>query len=221
METSCITTTGRMFWGESWEVCVFHQGGGTPPPMRVNSTGDPRGVSLSLSPSASLSSSSSSVFISSPPSLASWRSSGCSALLRERVLWLRSPLTSPPLPLPLLPLLPLLLLPLSPRTCRDCCVGARVWPLGRSPPDRKLSIRATMARACSSDAPLPPNGVGVSSLTMTPCRSSPLAPPPTLVRLAVEGGLRRSWGLPPISCIRPRTKGVRSCSGGAPLSPSW
>ena len=29
-------------------------------------------------------------------------------------------------------------------------------------------------------------------------------------------GLCRSWGLPPISCIRPRTKGVCSCSGDAP-----
>ena len=42
-----------------------------------------------------------------------------------------------------------------------------------------------------------------------------LSPPPRFV-LRWVGGLLRSWGLPPISCIRPRTKGVCACSVGAP-----
>ena len=36
--------------------------------------------------------------------------------------------------------------------------------------------QATMARACSSGVPLPPNGVGVPSLTMVPPWPSPLTP---------------------------------------------
>ena len=72
-----------------------------------------------------------------------------------------------------------------------------------------------MDRACSSGAPLPPNWEGApSSYPWPPLLLSPALPP--LLRLAVGGGLLRSWGFPLISCIRPLTKGVCACSGGAP-----
>ena len=50
----------------------------------------------------------------------------------------------------------------------------------------------------------------------------PLLPPPLCFVLRWGRGVRRSWGFPPISCISPRTKGMRACSGGAPPSlSSW
>ena len=65
----------------------------------------------------------------------------------------------------------------------------------------------------------PPNEEGKpSSLPAPPLFLYP--PPPPLLRLAMGGVLLKSWGFPPIYCIRPRTKGVCACSGGALPSPS-
>ena len=80
-------------------------------------------------------------------------------------------------------------------------------------------MRSKMACDCSSDPPLTPSGGGAPSPTLAPCGSSHLAPLPPLLRLAVSGGLRRSWGMSSISCIRPHTNSVRSCLGGGP--PPW
>ena len=93
--------------------------------------------------------------------------------------------------------------------------GAGAWLLGGLCPVGELTIWDTMSRACSASTPLPPNGESVPSLLPRPVFCSPLAPSPP-IRLAV-GGLYRSRAPPPITCIRPRTKGVRSCLGGAPL----
>ena len=71
--------------------------------------------------------------------------------------------------------------------------------------------------ACSSGAPLSPNGGGALSPHPLPGRSSFVSPSLPL-RLAM-GGLCRSEESPPISCIRPHTKGTCSCSGGTPLPP--
>ena len=82
------------------------------------------------------------------------------------------------------------------------CAGSARCRIGGFPPSSRITT-----------------GVGVPSTTLGLPWASPLIPPPS-VRLAVGGGLLRSWGLPPpISCIRPRPKGVRACSGGAPPSP--
>ena len=154
--------------------------------------------------------------------MASWPS-GCPALLRGG-LQLRPPdsyLSPTPLPLPLPPLLSLMPRPLDPWIFWACCVGAGVWPLGGLPPGRKFPIRAKIDLACSSGAPLPPNGGGAPSPTLSACQSAPLSFSSHSLRLVVGGGLRWSWGLPPISCIRPRTKGVRACSWSVPPSPSW
>ena len=153
-------------------------------------------------------------------------------LVRPPQIWalLRPPLLPPPrdsslgggggAPPPLPPLCPLPPRPLDAQVCRACCDVSGVWPLCGPPPGRNLIIQATMARACSSGVPLPPNGVGAPSLTLGTSWASPLTPlPPPLLRLVVGGGLIRSWGLPPISCIIPCTKGVRACSGGVCPSP--
>ena len=77
----------------------------------------------------------------------------------------------------------------------------------------------TIAQYCFSGIPLPPSGGGATPMTHPPCSSSPLSLSSPLLLLAVVGGLRRSWGLTPISCIRSCTNGVRSCSRGLPPPP--
>ena len=214
-----------MFWGESREVRVFLWGSGAPP-TRVTSTGSPRRVSLSLPlsfPPYYFSSAVASSAVASSLSLAErlslcrmaplWGRGGCRRLRYPSPLHL--PLLSP---YPFPPLLSLPPRPLAPRVCRACCGFSGVWPLCGSPPCIKFMIRATMARACSSGVPLPPNGGGDPTPTMVPPWISPPTPS-TSLRLALGGGLLRSWGCPPISCIRPRTKGMRACSGGGPPYP--
>ena len=76
-----------------------------------------------------------------------------------------------------------------------------------------------MSQARSLGVPLPPNEGGAPPpYPVPPWPSSHLPSPP--LRPALGGVLRRSWGFPPISWFRPRTKGVRTCSGGGPPSPS-
>ena len=134
-------------------------------------------------------------------------------------------LSPSPLPLTLLSCSPLPTLrylppcPLAPWVCRACCGISRVWPPCGPPPGVKIMIRATTAWACSLGISLLPNGGGAPTPTLVPPWLSPPTPFPSL-RLALGGVLLRSWGLPPISCISTRTKGVRACSGGAPPSPS-
>ena len=74
---------------------------------------------------------------------------------------------------------------------------------------------ARRGRARSLGVLIPPNGEGSPSLPLGPSLISSPALAPSL-GLAAGGGLLRYWGLPPISCIRPRTKGVHACLGGAP-----
>ena len=97
--------------------------------------------------------------------------------------------------------------------CRACCLGARAWPLGRPPPGGELTIVPTMARAFSSGTPLPLMGK-VRPIYVPVLFAGPFLPPPPcfVYRWGASTGLGR---LPPISCIRPRMKGVRSCLGGA------
>ena len=189
--------------------------------MQMTSTRLPSGVSPSLSPS-SYTSSSSVRTVSSPPSLASWTSPCQCDIMRGGGLSSASfpCFPHPPLsPRPRPPLFPLMPHPLASWIFRSSCWLARVWPLCGSPLGRKLMIRATMDQACSSGAPLPPNGGGAPSPTLGPPWASPRISSPS-IRLEVGGGLLSSWGSSRISCIRLRTKGVHACSGGGPLSPS-
>ena len=218
----------RTLWLESWEIRIFFWGGGAPP-MRVTLTGPPRGVSPSLPLSYSFSSFPSAVCsctVASSPSLAGWRSHSRLAALGEIGLfcWLHAPSPLPPLsrlplsPFPLPPLRPCPPRPLAPRMFRACCRFSGVWPLCGPPPGVRFMIWATMAKACSSGVFLTPNGGGApTSSPVCPLISTPISSPS--LHLALGEGILRSWGLPPISCIKPRTKSVRTCSGGAPPSP--
>ena len=123
------------------------------------------------------------------------------------------PLPSPP-PLPP-PLQSLPLRPLPPRVGRVCCLcGARSWPLGGLRPGSVLTILLNNTRACSLGVPLPPKGGG--TLSPTPANSLPSPPDPSAPLCLEVWVLCRSWSLPPLSCIRPCTKGMRSCLGGPP-----
>ena len=117
--------------------------------------------------------------------------------------------------------MPVTPLPLPPWMCRACCMGARAWPLGGLPPGSALTILSRISRACSSGSPLTPNGGGAPPLHPRPDCRSPLSPSTQIFLAVGGGGLCRSWILPPISCIRPRTRGVRSCLVGAPLHLYW
>ena len=95
-------------------------------------------------------------------------------------------------------------------------LGDGAWPLGGPPPWRDVNYVGHNGPSLLLWRPLPPNEVGAPPTTSTPCCSDPLASSSPLC--LVMGGLHRSWGPPPISCFRPRTKVVRSCSGGDPPS---
>ena len=173
----------RTFWGESLEVRVFLWGVASPP-TRVTLTRASSGVSPShplCIYSSLFSYAVSSGSIASSPSPPGWPYLfRMAALQGSRGLFRR--LRSPsPLPLPLMspfplpPLRPSLTCPLAPWIFQACCGSAGVWPLCGPTPRVRFMIWATMARACSSGAPLPPYGRGAP--TSPP--DSPLLLPPT------------------------------------------
>ena len=101
--------------------------------------------------------------------------------------------SSSPSPQPLHPLTPglsplrhprrlTLPVPQDPKKWASCDGRAGVWPLCGPPPGVSRTNRATMAQACSSGVPLPPNGGGdpppspVPSCTHAPLPSPPLCP---------------------------------------------
>ena len=82
-------------------------------------------------------------------------------------------------PSPIPPLRTLRPQSLAPWICWACCVWvAGVGPLCRPPPGVKFMIQATIAWACSSGVPLPPNGGGAPTPTpVSPCLSPPTPSP--------------------------------------------
>ena len=196
------------------------------PPTQVTSTGAPRGVSPSLplsSSSSPLSSALSSSAVASSSSLAGWPSRRQLADMWGVGLFCR--LRSPsPLPLTLLspphhpPRRARPPRPLAPWIFRACCESSGVWTLCGPPPGVRFMIRATMARACSSGVPLPPNGGGAPTSTPVSPRRLPPTPSPSL-RLALGGGASQVLGLTPHLLYQAAHKGrAHLLRGWPPLS---
>ena len=122
-----------------------------------------------------------------------------------------SPLPPPPLPTPLLILCSRPLTPWVGQVCRLWGAGASPW--------RLINYLCHYPTRLLLWCPLPPNGGGAPSPNPLTGRRPLVAP--SLLLCLVVGGLCRSGVPPPISCIWHRTKGARSCSGGAPPYPSW
>ena len=128
-----------------------------------------------------------------------------------------SSLSPPPLPPPLLPLLPL---PLVPWVCRACFLRVdRAWPLYGPPLGGELTILATMAQACLSGVPLPPNGGDALSPLPRHFLLSLVAP--FLPVLLVVRGLWLSGVLHPFPSCSPYTSSACCYLGGALPYPSW
>ena len=95
--------------------------------------------------------------------------------------------------------------------------GKRDWPLGGISPAVDELYQPRFRVPAPLAPPLPPNGGSAPFPCPLPVGLPPLSP--SLPLCTLVGGLCRFWVLPPTSCISPFTKGVRSCSGGAPPTP--
>ena len=105
------------------------------------------------------------------------------------------------------------------RQCFPNSGVARVWPLCGPPPRRDVKYPIHDGSCLLLWRPPPPyrGRCDLSDPGSYLCLPSY---PLTFASSCGRGGLLRSWGLPPISCIRPRMKSVHTCSGGIPPSPS-
>ena len=190
--------------------------------------GPPLGVSSSSSSPSSATSGSCSSNTSAPAALAGWTS-----MCRLRPLrWGEG--GGGVVCHPLLPPSPF---SASPSAClRSAFLVVPVpWPLGVEPVltepgfghyvGRLLTFRELTGPRCPRPAPWasPSPLVGEVRPRCLPSRLYPLLRPLPLRLVLIWGGgvLIRSWGCPPIIWFRPRTNGVRGCSGGAPPLPHW